>query len=165
MTDNPPSGGEATPTPQELRALLREKGITIKEFSSILGYSYNHTSGILSGRSKMPQGFPVRFHEAVKLCQDNKRAGMPVSTPDIMTLARKCCKVPVILTASEITSILGYFGGKENECKAEDLPAFVKIIVNEWMQAKSDAGILPFGGEVVTAPKITPRKTDNPAGR
>lgn len=60
-------------TPLKMRLTLKEKGITIKELAPVIGYSYNYLSGVLGGREKMPQGFAVRFDEAVARVLNSRR--------------------------------------------------------------------------------------------
>ncbi len=159
MTDNPLPGGEA-PTPQALRALLQEKGVTIKELAPLVRYSYCYLTSILSGRAVMPKGFPARFHEALETALNAKRrpgGGLYITT---RASSRPGVKVETELDQSVIDDILAYFHGGY-------LPELIRWIVGDWTLEKKRNGEIPRMTTGAGAPsnKKRPAKTDNPAGR
>lgn len=159
MTDNPLPGGEA-PTPQTLRALLQEKGVTIKELAPLVRYSYCYLTSILSGRVQMPKGFPARFHEALIDALNAKRRPGEGQILVTRTSSRPGVRVETELDQSIIDDIHAYFQGGY-------LPELIRWIVGDWILEKKRNGEIPTRHQGAGAPsnKKRPAKTDNPAGR
>lgn len=153
MTDNPSA-------PNVLRGELRKAGVRVKELAPLLGYSYNHTSGILSGRVQMPKGFPARFREALIDALNAKRRPGEGWILVTRTSSRPGVRVETELDQSIIDDIHAYFQGGY-------LPELIRWIVGDWILEKKRNGEIPTRHQGAGAPsnKKRPAKTDNPAGR